>query len=79
MKNKFKRITATYLALLMVSSSAFQCTGITIKSKDGGVVVSRTVEWALNDAQHNKILIVPRNKQFTEWHHRVIDHKVDEL
>jgi choloylglycine hydrolase len=28
------------------------------------IVVSRTVEWALNDAQHNKILIVPRNKQF---------------
>jgi len=62
MKNKFKRMIANYLAVLMVSSSAYPCTGITLKSKDGGVVVSRTVEWALNDAQHNKILIVPRNK-----------------
>lgn len=43
---------------------SFACTGITLKSKDGGVVVSRTVEWALNDAQHNKILVVPRNKSF---------------
>ena len=65
MKNKFKKTIAIYLTLLMVSSSAYPCTGITLKSKDGGVVVSRTVEWALNDAQHNKILIVPRNKQFT--------------
>jgi|GEM_PF-4859869 choloylglycine hydrolase len=48
----------------MVSTSAFPCTGITLKSNDGGVVVSRTVEWALNDAQHNKILVVPRHKQF---------------
>ena len=65
MKNKFKKTIAIYLTLLMVSSSVYPCTGITLKSKDGGVVVSRTVEWALNDAQHNKILIVPRNKQFT--------------
>lgn len=40
------------------------CTGITLKSSDGGIVVARTVEWALSDAQHNKILVVPRNKQF---------------
>ncbi|MBU6204171.1 MAG: linear amide C-N hydrolase [Bacteroidetes bacterium] len=40
------------------------CTGITLKSIDGGIVVARTVEWALNDAQHNQILIVPRNKKF---------------
>ena len=65
MKNKFKKTIAIYLTLLTVSSSVYPCTGITLKSKDGGVVVSRTVEWALNDAQHNKILIVQRNKQFT--------------
>ncbi len=54
--------------LILVAASlvipALACTGITLKSKDGCVVVARTVEWALNDAQHNKILIVPRNKQF---------------
>lgn len=64
MNNKLKKIIATILTLLMMSSIAYPCTGITLKSNDDGVVVARTVEWALNDAQHNKILIVPRNKQF---------------
>lgn len=64
MKNKFKKLIAIHLALLMVSSNAYPCTGITLKSNDGGVVVSRTVEWSLNDAQHNKVLVVPRNKHF---------------
>ena len=31
---------------------------VTLNSKDGGFVVARTVEWALNDAQHNQILVV---------------------
>jgi choloylglycine hydrolase len=43
---------------------AYSCTGITLHSEDGGVVVGRTVEWALSDAQHNQILIVPRHKEF---------------
>lgn len=50
--------------LLKISYPALSCTGITLKSADGGIVVARTVEWALNDAQHNKLLIVPRNKEF---------------
>lgn len=65
MKKKFKKIVAINLAFLMLSSSVYPCTGITLKSNDGGFVVARTVEWALNDAQHNKILVVPRNKKFT--------------
>jgi choloylglycine hydrolase len=64
MKNRFKKIIALNLALLMLSTSVYPCTGITLKSIDGGFVVARTVEWALNDAQHNKILVVPRNKMF---------------
>ena len=64
MKIKIRKIIAINLALLMASTNAFPCTGITLKSTDGGIVVARTVEWALNDAQHNKILIVPRNKKF---------------
>lgn len=51
-------------AMLCFNKPAEACTGITLKSADGGVVVARTVEWALNDAQHNKILVVPRNKAF---------------
>jgi choloylglycine hydrolase len=64
MSIQFKKIIALSLAFLMSFTSAFPCTGITLKSKDGGVVVARTVEWALNDAQHNQILVVPRNKAF---------------
>ncbi len=64
MKNRLKKITAFTLALLMFNTSVSPCTGITLKCNDGGFVVARTVEWALNDAQHNKILVVPRNKKF---------------
>ena len=55
MKVKLKKLIAIHLALLMVSTSAYPCTGITLKSADGGVVVSRTVEWALNDANNPHI------------------------
>ena len=62
--NKMSRIISLVLAFLILYNPAFACTGITLKSKDGGIIVARTVEWALSDAQHNKILIVPRNKKF---------------
>jgi choloylglycine hydrolase len=63
MKIKMKKVIAMHLALLMVSTNIFPCTGITLKSADAGFVVARTVEWSLNDAQHNKILVVPRHKK----------------
>jgi choloylglycine hydrolase len=40
------------------------CTGISLMSEDGGVIVARTVEWALGDAKHNQIVIFPRGKVF---------------
>ena len=46
------------------ANPALACTGISLQSADGAVVVARTVEWALSDAQHNKIMIVPRDKLF---------------
>lgn len=64
MKKDIKKMAAILIAIVFISTNVYPCTGITLKSKDGGVVVSRTVEWALNDAQHNKILVVPRNKEF---------------
>lgn len=64
MKIIINKITALTLAFALLSSNVIPCTGITLTSKDGGVVVARTVEWALNDAQHNQILVVPRNKKF---------------
>jgi choloylglycine hydrolase len=54
----------TIIVISLISSPIYACTGITLLSKDGGVVVARTVEWALNDAQHNQLLVVPRNKEF---------------
>lgn len=60
-----KKIIALICAIgASATPSSIACTGITLKSDDGGVVVSRTVEWALSDAQHNKILIAPRGKSF---------------
>lgn len=50
--------------LLMAKPDVSACTGISLKSKDNGVVAARTVEWVLSDARHNRILIVPRNKTF---------------
>ena len=41
------------------------CTGISLTSADGGVVVARTVEWALGDAQHDRLALFPRGKTFT--------------
>ena len=61
---KIKSSVAAFLALALFSAPIYSCTGITLKSKDGAVVVARTVEWALGDAQHNKVLVVPRNKEF---------------
>jgi choloylglycine hydrolase len=52
----------TIIVVSLISSPIYACTGITLLSKDGGVVVARTVEWALNYAQHNQLLVVPRNK-----------------
>lgn len=58
--------TITLLLSFLLSSLpvSIACTGITLHSEDGGVVVARTVEWALSDAQHNRILVVPRGKTF---------------
>ena len=58
------RCVLVVMLFLQAASGLWACTGITLKSKDKGVVVARTVEWALGDAQHNKIMIVPRGKAF---------------
>ncbi len=63
-KKNLKPITLLIVIILLKAHLGYACTGITLTSQDGGIVVARTVEWALSDAQHNKILIVPRNKTF---------------
>jgi len=42
----------------------FACTGISLTSSDGGVVVARTVEWALGDATHDRLVLFPRGKEY---------------
>lgn len=44
--------------------TASGCTGISLTSGDGSVVVARTVEWALGDARHNQILVLPRGRVY---------------
>ena len=50
--------------LFSIRNYAEACTGISLMSEDGAVVVSRTVEWALSDAQHNRIAVFPRAKSY---------------
>jgi choloylglycine hydrolase len=38
------------------------CTGITLKSKDGGVVAARTIEWA-ESVMNTMYVVVPRNEE----------------
>jgi len=53
------------LALTSLPLPVLACTGISLTAKDHSVVVARTVEWALGDAQHNRLMIFPRSKSFT--------------
>ena len=53
------------LAMSTLSQPVSACTGISLTAKDNSVVVARTVEWALGDAQHNRLMIFPRSKKFT--------------
>ncbi|WP_250436601.1 linear amide C-N hydrolase [Hanstruepera flava] len=65
MKNSINKLVLIFITFLLTTNhGAFACTGITLCSKDGGIVVGRTVEWALSNAHLNDILVVPRNKKF---------------
>lgn len=41
------------------------CTGLSLKSADGGVVAARTVEWALSDAHHDRVGVFGRGRRWT--------------
>ncbi len=49
---------------LIAHSVVLACTGITLKAKDGTVVVGRTMEWGSFDLR-SQLVIVPRGYQFT--------------
>ena len=61
----FLRIAATTLLVFSYVTAALACTGISLKSRDGSIVVARTVEWALGDADHDTLAIFPRAHSFT--------------
>ena len=44
---------------------ALACTGISLRSTDGSVITARTVEWALSNADHDQLVLFPRNYAFT--------------
>ena len=53
-----KSCTLLLIPALCLSTHAEACTGITLRSADGGVVVSRTVEWALNERKRIDLTMV---------------------
>ncbi len=54
------------LSLALISpTSSRACTGLTLKSADGAVIAARTVEWAAGDANHDTLVLFPRNHAFT--------------
>ncbi len=57
-----KRITAALMAvsaLMIFSTSACACTGITLKAKDGSYILARTIEWGGSNL-NSQYVIVPR-------------------
>lgn len=64
MKHFLTRLGTVLCGALAGMATAFACTGISLKSADGGVVVARTVEWALSDAQHYRIALFPRDRAY---------------
>jgi choloylglycine hydrolase len=52
------------LATALLPRHASACTGISLRTTAGDVVVARTVEWALGDAQHDRLVLFPRGKAF---------------
>ncbi|MCK6390679.1 MAG: choloylglycine hydrolase family protein [Azonexus sp.] len=62
MKNRLSALLAALF--LSLSSAAQACTGLSLTAADGSVVVGRTVEWALSDAQHYRIALFPRTRKY---------------
>ena len=49
---------------LVAANNAYACTGITLKSDDGGVVVARTIDWS-REEMDNIYVVVPRGQTQT--------------
>ncbi|MBO8471427.1 MAG: choloylglycine hydrolase family protein [Bacteroidetes bacterium] len=61
MKNlKIKAFALAILALMLTGNRAGACTGITLKAKDGSIVLARTCEWGGSNLE-SRYVIVPRS------------------
>ena len=59
---KYRKLRQWAMLFLIASAAvpeAMACTGITLRSKDGGVVLARTIEWGGSDLE-SRYVIVPR-------------------
>ena len=65
MRNQLSVVILLSGMLLALTRPVAACTGISLKALDGGVVCARTVEWALGDAHHDTLVLLPRNHAFT--------------
>jgi choloylglycine hydrolase len=54
----------TFFLNISILNQATACSGISLKSTEGSVIVARTGQWALSAPHHNKIIVIPRKKTF---------------
>ena len=60
-----KLLTVAFISLLLFGSiNVNACTGNCLKSKDGGVVYGRTMEWGTFDL-HSRVVMIPRGYRIT--------------
>ena len=66
MRFGFNRHVVALTAVISVVGApvAIACTGISLEAQDGTTIVARTVEWALGDADHDTLVLFPRNYEF---------------
>jgi choloylglycine hydrolase len=64
MKISSKLLSSLVAFIVLTHSSAYACTGITLKAKDGAVVYGRTLEWGAFDLK-SRVWIIPRGYEFT--------------
>jgi choloylglycine hydrolase len=61
----FRHLASSCMILCLSAVSGAQaCTGISLEAGDGTTVVARTVEWALSDADHDTLVLFPRDHAF---------------
>lgn len=58
-----KQLAVAVIVLMMATTQAGACTGITLKAQDGAIVFGRTMEWGSFDLR-SRLVVVPRGYEF---------------